>query len=545
MPSLSRDMARVYKLETKVFMMVCESIDSPRALTCWLMAKYEAWDEYLSLPDPDTLSPRFDDDYLVSQMMSKNPLLPTSHNRRAKALEKWFAAEDGCRLTNERFRTYEEGNFSFTSKYESFFRRFQRCVFRILGTLSRDDLEFAESNFRFGPGATASVSGSDVLPSRKITADWTVTPRLQPYLMSILPRFRGESAVRGYALQAFDKVTFVPKNAKTDRPISIGPHANIYVQLGIAELIRQRLRRIGVDLRKQKFINRQTVLRAQRDGLATIDLKSASDTVADRLIRMVLPPEWLALLDVARCDYSVVDGKEVKLEKYSAMGNGYTFELETLLFIAACQAAGSKDFNVFGDDIIVEQSIAPDLIDYLQFLGFEVNESKTCLAGMFFESCGVDVWYGRDVRPFFLKGKYESYHTALIRIANKLTVYAHKRYTYGRDKRFFKAWLYCASREHTVFETAVPLGMDNGLIRDFDEAAPARARRGFDAYLARTLSHKAVRSARSDAVGACLLAIQKGSPEGSRMVEYQRGSIGSLRKGTSLVQVWPHLGPWI
>jgi len=147
-------------------------------------------------------------------------------------------------------------------------------------------------------------------------------------------------------------------------------------------------------------------------------LKSASDTVSDFLVRSVLPPEWLALLDVARCDYSVVDGKEVKLEKYSAMGNGYTFELETLLFTAACIAAGSKDYNVFGDDIIVEQSVAPDLIDFLQFLGFEVNESKTCLAGTFFESCGVDVWHGRDVRPFFLKGttKATLWHFIALRI---------------------------------------------------------------------------------------------------------------------------------
>jgi len=253
MPSLSRDMAQVYRLETKVFMTVCESIDTPRALTCYILAKAEAWDQYLDLPDPRTESPTFDDDYLVSQMMSKNPLLPTSHNRKAKALEKWYDAEEKCCATNERFKLYEEGKFSFSVKYESFYRRFQQCVFRILGNLSRGDLEFAESNFRFGPGATASVSGSDVLPSRKITAhEWTVTPRLQPYLYSLFPRFGGEAAVRGYALQAYDKVTFVPKNAKTDRPISIGPHANIYVQLGIAELLRQRMRRIGVDLRKQK-----------------------------------------------------------------------------------------------------------------------------------------------------------------------------------------------------------------------------------------------------------------------------------------------------
>jgi hypothetical protein len=52
-------------------------------------------------------------------------------------------------------------------------------------------------------------------------------------------------------LRNSSKVRVVPKNAKTDRTICIEPDLNIFVQLGIGAVIRERLKAYGLDLNTQ------------------------------------------------------------------------------------------------------------------------------------------------------------------------------------------------------------------------------------------------------------------------------------------------------
>lgn len=91
------------------------------------------------------------------------------------------------------------------------------------------------------------------------------------------------------------------------------------------------------------------------------------------------------------------------------MGNGYTFELESLIFLsltrAACDVFGvnSSDVSVYGDDIICPSDVVPLLIQVLNLVGFEVNHSKSFVAGPFRESCGKDWFLGELVRPLFIK----------------------------------------------------------------------------------------------------------------------------------------------
>jgi hypothetical protein len=95
------------------------------------------------------------------------------------------------------------------------------------------------------------------------------------------------------------------------------------------------------------------------------------------------------------------------------MGNGFTFELESLIFYAVvkatCEEMGLNDFEinrsvaVYGDDIIVPRAVAPQLYERLTLFGFAVNEDKSFTKGFFFESCGADYYDGHDVRPFFLR----------------------------------------------------------------------------------------------------------------------------------------------
>jgi hypothetical protein len=91
-----------------------------------------------------------------------------------------------------------------------------------------------------------------------------------------------------------------------------------------------------------------------------------------------------------------------KYSKFSSMGNGMTFTIETLIFAAAVAAVGSKTVCVYGDDIVTDTNTVPDLLRLLRFLGFCVNQDKSFHTGPFRESCG-EHWY-RDklITPVYI-----------------------------------------------------------------------------------------------------------------------------------------------
>jgi hypothetical protein len=210
----------------------------------------------------------------------------------------------------------------------------------------------------------------------------------------------------------FNVVTTVPKDGRKDRPIAKEQTGNIYLQLGVGSLIRQRLLAVGVDLNHQADRNRRKALIASRDlSLFTIDLSSASDTVGYALVKALLPPDWFRLLDSLRAPWGVLPSGEAFLyRKFSSMGNGFTFELETVIFMAICVGVSkvfghrSDEFAVFGDDIIGPDYLYLQITNYLEYSGFLVNSEKSFHGGQRVrESCGVDALDGRDIRPFFIK----------------------------------------------------------------------------------------------------------------------------------------------
>jgi len=208
-----------------------------------------------------------------------------------------------------------------------------------------------------------------------------------------------------------DRFITVPKDATKDRGISIGPSINTYFQLGVGDFLKKRLAESNWrwDMRTAQERHRRLARWASIEGhLATIDLSSASDSLSRGLVKLLLPPEWFALLDCLRAKKTLLNGKWFYLEKFSAMGNGFTFELETIVFMAMAlafcdDAKTRRQVSVYGDDIIVPRELAPSLINALQFAGFETNKSKTFVDSPFKESCGGDYFLGADVRPFILE----------------------------------------------------------------------------------------------------------------------------------------------
>jgi hypothetical protein len=85
------------------------------------------------------------------------------------------------------------------------------------------------------------------------------------------------------------------------------------------------------------------------------------------------------------------------------MGNGSTFCIETLIFAACCHAVGGQNFNVYGDDVIIETEKLEAYRKLTHFLGFTINMEKSFATGPFRESCGGDYFDGVNVTPTYLR----------------------------------------------------------------------------------------------------------------------------------------------
>lgn len=207
----------------------------------------------------------------------------------------------------------------------------------------------------------------------------------------------------------------VPKDSQKDRPICVEPDLNMFFQKGIGSMIRRRLYRCGINLNDQTLNQRLARQGSIHGDLATIDLSGASDSVSLAVCEMLLPQSWYEAMLMTRSPYVLKDGKWVRLEKISSMGNGFTFELESLIFWALAKAvsvnsgSGGASVSVYGDDIIVPGACARELIDLLSLLGFATNASKTFVDGPFRESCGKHYFLGADVTPFKIESPIETW----------------------------------------------------------------------------------------------------------------------------------------
>lgn len=395
---------------------LCEDTNTPRAVTVAMLLRYEEWDQLVSLrvvpgmyTDPDL----FFRDSMVTDLLRKCGGLPTTTDLKKAALDSFWESEHLCYRTNERLAKYEFGNL---------FSDSERRVDEII-SLARKYLSFVlgpcpdvTHDGRFGPGSTFSDRGRLTTVPDKMTSKPTFTggwarhlPKWSQTAWARLPSAKDLVVVRG------NRFTTVPKDSTKDRGIAIEPSLNVYTQLAYGSLMKSRLRRnVRLDLRVAEKKHRQVACDASiRGSLATIDLSSASDTVCKQLVKLLLPTPWFEALDGLRSSHTLLpDGKWVRLEKFSSMGNGFTFELETVVFLSLVFATMAveghmpregENLLVFGDDIIVPSASFESVSAVLSYFGFQLNKRKSFSTGNFRESCGGDFFLGKAVRPFFLE----------------------------------------------------------------------------------------------------------------------------------------------
>lgn len=345
---------------------------------------------------------------------------------KAKLIAK-FEEPDASRVQDrrnsawERWRTYDDG----LAKWGLLGPHWARARLLISQLLS----DFRMGELRFTNGSSFEPLGNQLSIACKLTVNWTITldafglfakysywhralkhackKRFQDYCRrhrlnqrdierKLWKRFKNqkEPAFQIYCFKLDCVVTYVrgnrfstvPKNNSKDRAICLEPLCNMLVQRAIGLGIRGCLQRnLGIDLDTLADVHRDRIRDPQ---VATIDLSDCSDAISVRLITYLLPFRVLSKVLAARSDMTLgPDDNFYIINKVSSMGNGFTFDLMTLILTALTRSFDPAA-TVFGDDIICQNAVADDVVSNLQIADFRVNVDKTLIRSPYRESCG-------------------------------------------------------------------------------------------------------------------------------------------------------------
>lgn len=436
---------REHSIIGKILFALCKAVDTPVSLRVWLCYKYSLFQEMQRTIDPlDYCSAgAFQIDYYVTELFSKYIFEGgiTNDELEAEAMRRFDTAEYLCSETNELLTLYAEGKVSPTSR--AIHQVFHLASRKIGELLSEFNPFEGFDSCKWGPGSTASLSSIDATRTNKVREDRiSVTDTASGYIKTVLTFDPFWLEARGFScdgpttplnlndhivINQFSKMAFVAKNAKTHRIIGAEPTANVFLQLGIAQVLRKALRKVGVDLDDQS-INQRAAYKASLSGASvTVDESMASDLVSRVLVEQMLPPGWYRVLADLRTPYYRFPARHSRsgeFEKWSSMGNGYTFELESLIFWALAQScieiSGAKGrAKVYGDDIVLPHRAYGLLLETFNFTGFLVNHEKTHTMGYFRESCGKHFFAGIDVTPVYQRTAVKDL-PSLIALHNKL-----------------------------------------------------------------------------------------------------------------------------
>lgn len=352
----------------------------------------------------------------------------------------------------------------------------QQWIADVLG----DDLVSWTSECEFTSGASTSRKREDAHPAFKydISIVPDVTPLALPYLLCYAAQapeaHRCAMALPGcytWGVGHFEKsnecfyrvvpggiLHMVEKDYTSKRPILAEPDWNMFLQKGVGNYIRKRLRNAGLELSSQKLNQIYAFAGSISGSLGTLDLRSASDSISIGVCKLLLPSEWFEVLYALRSPCYKTDEGWKTLRKMCTMGNGYTFELESMLFQALAHAVikvlkpSDRRTVVHGDDIIVASSACGYLAYVLERLGFSINTEKSFWGSSpFRESCGKHYRYGIDCTPVYIKDDVsEPFHRQ--KLINQLCVWDD--FPYGVLTHEIR-WL--ASTLPTEYRNQVPM----------------------------------------------------------------------------------------
>lgn len=389
------------RLGTPVSMLCEERIEA---------GQYAALQEMRVDPNAYTEAAAYHRDVIAVDFLRKLALPGDAERKYRAAVQAFRDCEARNFKTNRRLFTLIDSASSGDERIDELVARWRKEVRKVLGRLPMG------LSPRFSGGATMSDKfGVTTLPD-KITS----SPTYYGQTTCLLPLWEETAWARSLRERRvsprqvrFNAFFTVPKDFEKDRGCAKEASLSLSYQLAVGREIRKRINRVySVDLENLQHIHRAKAQHASIFGReATIDLSNASNCVTRGLVELVFPEDWFLLVDSLRAPSMRIDGQILRLEMFSSMGNGYTFELETLLFWTLARALCSMTdleelrsvISCVGDDIICPVELAEDLIAALRYFGFEPNARKTYVTGPFRESCGGDFFRGQPVRGVFVE----------------------------------------------------------------------------------------------------------------------------------------------
>lgn len=427
-------------------------LGTPTALTVSKLASEGRWRELQQLrcaPHDYTDPESFWANSVPIELLRKCKLDLGVDTEKA-AVRTFYECERQCCATNARLHRYlpEWGGFGLTPSEEriaEFFRAFRKEISMIVGPLPERLVP------RFSNGATVSNKSCEASLPDKLTGHptmYALTRDLTPFIWET--RWGNVMRECGWHPKVVRGNHFftVAKDSEKDRGCGKEALINVCLQLSVGTHFREQLRRtLGLDLLHLQEVHRGLAqLGSLFDNRATIDMSNASDTVAKLLVKLGFPNDWYQLLDSLRAPLTRVKRRWVLLEKFSSMGNGFTFELETIIFLALARVVvrhegGDPDqCSCYGDDLIIPAPYTRSVLAVLRYCGFTPNQKKTFGEGPFRESCGGDFFRGVPVRAHNLETEPME-PQEWIALANSL-----RRICHGIPSRWDAmrpAWRYC------------------------------------------------------------------------------------------------------
>lgn len=395
------------------------------------------------LPSSENVAIRYLRDHYLSKYCDES-IVP-EQERHDRAVKKWLDQEIYNARTNERLSArHPSYNVLPRITWKRFLKVARRIAYQILGPLTDDVLLGS-----FSGGATTSRSRLQSHPALKYIGKADITKEAE-YTVDLLhhhmPLLRQYGAFTELSFVEGAKLFTVPKKSDINRCACKEPDINMFLQKGVGGYLRKRLRRFGIDLNDQS-VNRKLAWQGSVTGdLATLDLSSASDSVTISCVKSLLPDDWFEYLNSIRSQVVLVGEEQIRTEMFSSMGNGFTFELESLIFFTLVRTVQyfegvSSIISVYGDDVICSVDIVESVMWIFHEFGFKVNEDKSFSSGPFRESCGGHYYNGIDITPFYLKRR-PTHLTDVIRVANQLRQWAFadatRRYEFPE---VFQLWL--------------------------------------------------------------------------------------------------------
>lgn len=364
----------------------------------------------------------FETKHFFTNLLNKNPLVPSNYDPSTEAVKVFLSDENSCASYSSNFHKLQQH-----PKFGVFLHTWKREVHAILRRSPR-----LSGLPPITTGATTSCPKGTPPVSRISSGEITI--ELFDFLSEfgpIDPKFLIHKKIK---LVKGSCMFLVSKTAKISRIVCPEPSHNALVQRWIGLDMRTLLMEHGIDLSIAPENHKMLAeLASSHGGLTTDDLTSASHLASYvELVKYLLPRSWYAWCNAARSHYvKTVDENYWELQHFMTNGNGFCFELETIIFFSMLRACAlhhgcvdsrqphraltthGADFSsvrrlvdlyCFGDDLIYDSSLTSIVRSVCKNVGFKTNLTKSFSEGYFRESCGGDYWNGHNIRPIYMKG---------------------------------------------------------------------------------------------------------------------------------------------